>query len=83
MALFMALEENTMSDIKVRPQDKNETRAAAAAGMGVGMLLILLIGVILLLVLAWFLIRPLFFAPPGVTPVASTALLTDLLSAMA
>ncbi len=72
-----------MSDINVRPRDKDDTRAAAAAGMGVGMLLILLIGVVLLLVLAWFLIRPLFFAPAGVTPVAVSALLSDALAALA
>jgi hypothetical protein len=66
-----------MSDIRVRPQRDGEPDAAAAASMGLGMLVILLIGVILLLILAWFLIRPILFTPTDVvTPIALSAFLT-------
>jgi hypothetical protein len=56
-----------VSQVNVNPSrgDGDGSDAAAAAGMGTGMILMLIVGLIILLLLAYFVLRPLFFGGPA------------------
>ena len=54
-----------MGQVNVNTPRNDNDGAAAAAGMGTGMMLMLLIGLIVLLLIAYFVLRPLFFGGPA------------------
>jgi hypothetical protein len=70
-----------MGQVNVNPPTRSDGDGAAAAGMGAGMMMMLLIGLIVLLVLAYFLLRPLFFGGPANVNVNVRS--SDLLGAIA
>ncbi len=72
-----------MGQVNVNTPRSDGDGAAAAAGMGTGMVLMLVIGLIVLLLVAFFVLRPLFFGgPANVNVNVRSSDLTDAVNAL-